>query len=288
MGQFTDIRNHETAVTSLSLPTEQNKRLHLVGVKARVASDISLKISSDAVISAKINDAPFDGPKGIWVVDLSSKAKQGSATVEAYHQNTLVAKIEVSIFQRSPIHLPSKGKQALLSRLFLVESINPGNILYNENDVKTALKWMRIVIENRSRHSNPRLFYIYMRQGASTHDVFDVVKAKGQFHGFENYPSLTPELLGNINQIMGIANNYNHPLREQYAAFVNNVIWAASNESYLTMVDPSSAGLYGWRTLNSSHPGGSFERFKDLAGQTFYTLKGTVSLVNVKTPGLAS
>lgn len=43
MGKFTSTSDHKTAITAFDLPKGGDTRLHLVGVKARVSSDIKLK-----------------------------------------------------------------------------------------------------------------------------------------------------------------------------------------------------------------------------------------------------
>ncbi|TQV78713.1 hypothetical protein FKG94_11840 [Exilibacterium tricleocarpae] len=73
MGQFTTTGNHSIALKEIELPVTESKRLHLVGVKARVASDI--KLVFDKKIEASIKVTPFDGPKGIWVVDVKGISK---------------------------------------------------------------------------------------------------------------------------------------------------------------------------------------------------------------------
>lgn len=48
----------------------------------------------------------------------------------------------------------------------------------------------RQVIENRLRHKTPNIFGASKRLGTTSFIIYDIVKAKNQFHGFENYPEL--------------------------------------------------------------------------------------------------
>lgn len=162
----------------------------------------------------------------------------------------------------------------MLSRLLLAESINPGaSTLYDEANSKKAMQWMRLVIKNRLEHEDPSRFSAKKQAGKNGYDIFDIVKASGQFHGFENYPSLGADITRNIAAFIAIATNHNHPKQQAYADYISNAISVAHEQGLSGVTDPCPTKLYGWRTKGSSAPGGSFEFYKDLAGQTFYTLK---------------
>lgn len=132
---------------------------------------------------------------------------------------------------------------------------------------------MRQVIENRLSHKNPGIFGATKKVGQAKFTITDIVTAKNQFHGFESYPTLDTSITVNLNGFLAIANNYNHAKRETYAKFIENANSAAEKDALKNFKDPCPTGLYGWRTKGSSAPGGSFKKYQDLAGQTFYTLK---------------
>lgn len=162
----------------------------------------------------------------------------------------------------------------MFTLLFLAESINPGNaVTYNEADSKKSLLWMRQVIENRLSHKTPSIFGAQKKAGQVKFTITNIVTANNQFHGFENYPSIDANINVSLNGFLSIANNYNHPKRETFAKFIENASNAAEKDALKNFIGPCSSGLYGWRTKGSFEPGGSFKKYQDLAGQTFYTLK---------------
>ena len=271
MAKFTSTSNHNVALTEIDLPNSEKTRIHLVDVKARVASDIKLVFGSH--IQASIRNSPYDGPKGIWIVDVEGKST-GKATLSAEFNGNKVASVDINVFTKVLISLPLENTvEGMLTRLFLAESINPGHVAnYDALNSKKSMIWMRQVIENRLKHKTPNIFGAKKPIGQTGYTVYDIVKAKGQFHGFESYPKLLQSIKVNINGFVNIANNYNHSKRESYAEFINNAKNAASKNALASFTDPSPKGLYGWRTLGSGSPGGSFKKYKDLAGQTFYTL----------------
>jgi len=272
MGKFTTTSNHNTALKKIDLPNSDKKRLHLVDVKARVAADI--RLTFDKHINASIKTAPFDGPKGIWVVDIEGK-ENGNTTLKAQYNGKPAASLEVNVFTKTAITLPHQDTvEGMLTRLFLAESINPGNsTLYDEDKSKKSMIWMRKVIENRLAHKTPGIFGAKKGLGKPQYTIYDIVRAKNQFHGFEDYPQLHASIKVNIAGFLAIANNYNHSKREHYADFIQNAKDAAAKDALRNFIDPTTKGLYGWRTKGSSAPGGSFKKYQDLGGQTFYTLK---------------
>lgn len=269
MGFFSNTRDHNSAIKDVDLPIGESKRMHLNGFQVRVASDLS--ISSDANIHAEILDRPYDGPKGIWVISIKAISNgEGKLTVTSSKGDEAV--LTVQSFKKNPIGLPPlNSDQGIMARLFLAESISPIKISYKESESKKGMLWMRQVIENRLHHKTPNIFMAKPSSG-NRYTVLDIVTAKGQFHGFENYPDIIPQIRGHIQNYVAIANNYNHPQRKKYAEFIENAILAASPNA-LEGRDLVAKDLYGWRTKDSTHPGGSFLKYKDFAGQTFYILK---------------
>ena len=269
MGRFTTISDDTTQLSDVKLANATKKRLRLADVKARVAEDISVKSSKTAIVTVKLFSRPHDGPKGVWTVELEAKAV-GTAAVTAEHKDSQVASVNVEVFKPVTITLDGKNTEAgMLQRLLLSESIAPGSSGYKAADVKTAMEWMIVVVENRARHPNPGRF---MARDADKDgwDKKDIIRAKGQFHGFENYPTLAEDVRKRIENILKIGNDYEDSRHDAFAAHLNRAIEVSKAK---LVKDPSGDGLFGWRTQGRGSPGSNFVKFKDLAGQTFYTLK---------------
>lgn len=238
------------------------KRLHLAGVGGdrKALQVISTKITA---VTATIV-ALFNGPKGIWTVDIKAITK-GNADILAKLNGKEVARLTVNVEEK--IQLPaSSTEEGLLVRLFIVESLSPREIGYNVADSKTGMQWMRLVLENRLKN-NPEQF---LAPGAKT--IQDVVKAKGQIEGFENYPTLGASQQSLINQIVTIVNNDNDPRQDKFSTFLSNALDVA--KSKILIKDPCQTGLYGWRTINRGSPRGRFVKYSTpMSGNQFFTLK---------------
>ena len=273
MGKFTEVNKHLTELKEITIPKGDTKRLHLVDVKARVSSDIAFKFNKK-LLSVKIGARPFNGPKGIWSVDLKALGV-GKVELSAIFKTKAVASTKVSLITKPVVKLATKDTdEGLLTRLFLAESVTPGQVgKYKADESKKSMLWMRQVIENRLNHKTPRIFGAKLAAGSSKYVLTDIIKAQGQFHGFENYPTIDKKIDSNITLYIAYATNYNHPKREQYLEFINNAKAAAAKNALSGFKDPLPKGLYGWRTKGSTSPGGDFVKYKDFAGQTFYTLK---------------
>jgi hypothetical protein len=239
-----------------------DKRLYLANAKVNKYSDIALSSSNASIVIAKISKNPFNGPKGIWTIDLTPKAK-GKAEIKAQVKAS-TATLKISIVEGLTLP-PASGNEGLLVRLFLAESRSPDEASYNIEDSKKGMEWMELVLHNRLKN-NPSQF------GASkAKSITDIVKAKGQFKGFENYPNTDPSLLSRINNIFTLANSNNDLRQPKYRRFVENALAVAKPK---LPRDPSPNGLYGWRTIGSGSPGGRFVAYGSaLSGNQFYTLK---------------
>ena len=263
MAKFTLVDN--TTVVSavvMRFDGEQDSkrlRLHDVGADEKV---LQLNSTKAAVATATLKGA-FDHRKGIWTISLSAKSK-GTADIEAKLKGATVAKLAVTVTEQMVLPAAA-GEEGMLVRLFLAENLSPSQPKYNAADSRKSMEWMRVVLVNRLKN-NPERF---AASGATT--ITDIVKAKGQFAGFENYPTLGSKLSARIEEAVKIANNDSDARQEKYVQFLQNALDAAKGSP---IADPCPTGLYGWRTVGHGSPGGNFEAYGSaLSGNQFYTLK---------------
>lgn len=261
MARFTLV-DDKTELSTAKMHVNGKKRLHLAGVGGDRKA-LQIQSTKSTVVTATIV-ALFNGPKGIWTVDLKAKTK-GSTDIQAKLNGKAVANLAVTVEEK--IQLPAATtEKGLLVRLFLAESRSPSQSSYTASVAKTGMQWMRLVLENRLKN-NPKQF---AAPGAKK--ILDIVKAKGQFHGFENYPTLNAAQQSRINDIVTIANNDNDTRQEKFAIFLANALEVAKSKT--TIKDPCPTGLYGWRTAGRGSPGGRFVKYSTtMSGNQFYTLK---------------
>ena len=239
-----------------------SKRLYLADAKVNKVSEITLRSSNTSIATANISKTPFNGPKGIWTIDITPKTK-GKAEIKAIVKGgTITLKITIA----EGLALPSaSGNEGLLVRLFLAESRSPDEAGYNAGNSKKGMEWMELVLHNRLKN-NPSQF-----NAPGAKSITDIVKAKGQFKGFESYPTIDAKVLSRINKIIALANSNNDSRTPKYKLFVENAIEVAKPK---LVNDPSPKGLYGWRTVGSGSPGSRFVAYSSaLSGNQFYTLK---------------
>ncbi|WP_338848055.1 hypothetical protein V8J88_04475 [Massilia sp. W12] len=159
------------------------------------------------------------------------------------------------------IVLPNKNEtDGCETRLLLAECRGPSNSSYTLADAKLAMQYMDRVLYNRLADPKP-----YGAPGAKT--IADVVRAKGQFAGFQNYPNYDTGIVHRIQAALDIANSTKDPRQAVYAAFIMTAIEVSKSNS---ITDPSPGKLTGWRTAGSTAPGGSFKFFKTFFGNDFY------------------
>jgi len=162
------------------------------------------------------------------------------------------------------VSLPARGtEEGAVARLVLIEARGPSYATYSATDSLTSMQWMKVVLANRL-NNNPRQF---MAPHAAT--LIDIIKAPGQFAGFQKYPHYDSALADMLQSIIDIANSTKDARSADFAGFVQNGLKVAREAP---VADPSSTGIFAWRTQGSSPPGGRYAKFKDLAGNTFYTL----------------
>lgn len=262
MASFT-LLDDRTTVTEVTLRTGGRKRLHLAGVGADKSALQVLALHAALVTPSVVG--LFDGPKGIWTVELLAKQSKGKSEIQAKVKGTLAAKLGVTVVDR--VDLPSADTtEGLLVRLLLAESRNPDQSGYDAANSKTSMQWMRLVLVNRL-NNNPAQFNA---PGAT--EIKNIVTAKGQFEGFEEYPKLSSKVTGRLGDIVRIANDDSDGRQEKFARYLQDALDVAKSPTL--PADPCPTKLFGWRTAGSSSPGGRFVAYDGpLAGNQFYTLK---------------
>jgi hypothetical protein len=222
--------------------------------------------STDPTIVEVTEVKLVDRAKMMQSVKLKVKAK-GTCKLRAWIKGLgkELAVLEISVVD--PITLPAiNTDEGALARLLLAETRGPAYAnTWKADKSKQAMEWMRIVIANRQATPGPFL--------AKSGSVLDVIKAKGQFHGFESYPPPMATVALNIQSQVDSANNDSLPNQDNYLIHVQNAISVAQAKTLPG--DPSGAGyrLVGWRTQGSGSPGGSMIFFQDLGGNSFYKMK---------------
>ena len=156
-----------------------------------------------------------------------------------------------------PDRMSNEGVEA---RILIAECPGPSNASYNVALASEAMQLMDAVLWNRLE--NPARF---LAKGAKS--LVDIVKARGQFKGFEKYPDYNARIKQNIQDAINTANNSKDPRSTKYADFLNKAIEIAKSAMYS---DPSPGKLAAWRTANSGSPGKAFFLYKTLLGNDFY------------------
>ena len=95
-----------------------------------------------------------------------------------------------------------------------------------------------------------------------------VIKARGQFKGFEHYPNYDAGIIHNIQQLVDIANNPKDKRNGDFTDFIDAAINIANSP---TIANPTNDPISAWRTANSGSPGSSFTFFKTVFGNDFYS-----------------
>jgi hypothetical protein len=248
----------------LTLLQGVTKRLHF-HEERKAGNAVTPSSDKDTVAKPK-KPVLFDGPRGIWTVDIVGVGT-GNANVTVKRTDGVGADVAVTVnAPLSDLALPAENTDAgLLARVLLAEVRSPAKKSYDATAAKTSMQWMRIVIENRLK--DPGRFGA---KGAT--DIKQIIRAKGQFRGFEDYPKLAAGVKATIKDILKTANEDGHPLQDKYRQHVQDAIDVASATSALQ--DPSPNGLIGWRTEDSGDPGGDFIDYDiPKMGNQFYQWK---------------
>jgi len=257
MAKFTDASN--TAISALNLVVGPK---HVRFDEGQKATSITVK-SSDSSVKV-VGTVVFDGPEGIHTVKLSA-AKAGSAIITGTTRSGQSATLSITVGPR--IELPPRNTTAgLVARLLLAEVMSPSGTKYNLTDATTCMERMVLVLNNRLK--NPGQFGA---TGATTVD--EIIKAPGQFAGFDHFPNHYAPLIPRIQGVVDNANNNNLPSQSDFQNHLNEAIRIA-NAHATPITDPSSTELIGWRTSGHGSPGPSFVAFSvQLLGTQFFQRK---------------
>ena len=146
------------------------------------------------------------------------------------------------------------------SRVLIAECSGPADASYTLALASEAMQLMDAVLRNRLQNPGP-----FLARGAK--GLIDIVRAKGQFRGFEKYPDYNAGIRQNIQDAINIANNPKDPRSGKYSEFVNKAIEIAKSTKFS---DPSPGKLVAWRTADSGSPGKGFFLYKKLLGNAYY------------------
>lgn len=160
------------------------------------------------------------------------------------------------------IQLPARDTEdGLESRVLLAECRGPAERGYNLADATSCMQLMDRVLYNRV--DNPRPFL------AHANTLLAVVRARGQFQGFENYPHYSQDIIDRIQQMIDVANNARDPRAAQYTSHIQAAISVARAAS---IKDPSPGTLAYWRTSGSGSPATVAKLYRTFLGIDFWYL----------------
>jgi hypothetical protein len=148
-------------------------------------------------------------------------------------------------------------------RVLLAECESPLRSGYTLQAAATCMQLMDLVLWNRLK--DPGKFGA--RRAKS---LVDIVKAKRQFDGFEDYPNYSGSVRDRIQEIVNIANAEKDTRRPACAAHVKAAIEVAEGER---IVDPSPGVLAAWRTAARGSPGGNFKMYTTVLRNTFFYIE---------------
>jgi hypothetical protein len=160
------------------------------------------------------------------------------------------------------ITLPDrKSDEGVEARVLLAECRSPASkASYTIQLASECMQLMDAVLWNRMKNPKP-----FLAKGATS--LADVVKAKGQFAGFEKYPDYDSKIRARIQEALDIANDSKDSRGSSYIEYVNKAIGVAKSANFS---DPSPGKLVAWRTASSGSPGAGFMLYKTVFGVDFY------------------
>ncbi|MES2821038.1 MAG: hypothetical protein V4812_18840 [Pseudomonadota bacterium] len=249
-------------------------------------------IKSSITAPLSIEQKGSDGQRE-QLITLTAKQAWPLLSLEAYEKTSgaridqcktpetlrCVTSVQITIVE--PLQLPAENTDAgALARLLLAESISPGKNYPGGADSLLAMQWMRVVIENRMRFKDAQ--YLGDPAARTITAVIKASKGGEQFKSFSGYPVIGSVQSKIISDSLNFANDGTYGEFAAYRLHVQNAIAVATGVS--VSADPTSSGLYAWRTADSGSPGNNFVFYKNFGGQGFYTLTSEF-MANPKDPG---
>ena len=112
---------------------------------------------------------------------------------------------------------------------------------------------------------------MFKAKGAKT--VADIIKAPGQFAGFEGYPKYENEIVRRIQERLDIANDGRDKRNGDFAAFIS-IAFDVVNGPPIS--DPSPGTLAAWKAEGHRSPKANFKLYKTIMGNSFYYIPKSV------------
>ncbi len=167
---------------------------------------------------------------------------------------------------KTKISLPPRGTiEGAKTRILMAECRGPSSPKYKIDEAKQCMQLMNLVLYNRLNNT-PAHF------GAkNAKSILDIIKAPGQFAGFENYPNYSPGIVHNLQMMVDIANNARDHRNGVFAEFINAAMEVAKASTPVNDPSPGTGSFLAfWRTEGSSGPGGNSQFVKTVGGNDFY------------------
>lgn len=155
---------------------------------------------------------------------------------------------------------PKNDAEGCETRVLLAECRTPSFSSYALADAEKCMQLMDKVLWNRFRNPGP-----FGAKGATK--LSDVVRAPGQFAGFEAYPNYDQSIVNRIQAMINIANNAKD---KRSQAFADHIATAIAVAKAASIVEPSAGTLASWRTAGSASPGSNFKLHGTVLGVDFY------------------
>ncbi len=258
MAEFQTMSGTKLASAMTSVVGSKMK-LKLIAGKGEV---VPIAISISPVANAKIEGLDVRKQANFTIFTLNILAVGKLTLIAGPAQKPVAGPVVFDV--EAKLGLPdAKTDAGLFARLLIAETPSPDMNGYSDADAEIAMKMMHAVIRNRFAKPS----HLYASKDARS--INDVVKAKGQFKGFESYPDVEDKIAARIVSTLAVANDGGDGRRTKYKAFIQIALRVAA----LDKADAGYATLYYWRTEGSGSPTSNATAFKTVMGNTFYALK---------------
>ena len=157
------------------------------------------------------------------------------------------------------------------TRLLMAECKRPSLPSYTLPGAKRCMQLMDLILRNRLAN-NPGQF-----MAPEAKDIIDIMKAPGQFKGFEHYPHYSGEIAQMLQSMIDIANNPHDSRHSSFADFINTAIDVAKSSA--VVADPPGGIAVAWKTAGAPSPGGNFLRFETVGGNDFYKIPAPAPVI---------